>query len=463
MAASAQTLFEITMPSPTPPAVFTVSQLNERAKQLLEISFANVRVEGELSSLARPSSGHWYFSLKDRGAQVRCAMFRSRTAQLTFSPKEGDQVEIRAKVSLYTARGDYQLIVESMKPAGEGALLLAFQQQKQRLAAAGLFNQEHKQPIPKARRLAIITSSTGAALHDILTVLQRRNPSIEVDVYPALVQGQDAPAQLVSALERANRDQRVDVIILGRGGGSLEDLWCFNDEALVRAVFTSRLPVISAVGHEVDFTLCDFVADLRAPTPSAAAELVSDDQSSRYQQLAQLLQRLLRSQRQSLLTASQQLQHLQQRLRHPARQLEQNAQQLDQLEQRLMASWKQQQQHRQWHIQQWHQRLQHQHPQTTLAALGSQNDQLGIRLRHAMQRLLQQRQQQLGSQAQLLNNLSPLNVLGRGYALCQTPDGDVIRDAQQHHAGERVHARLAQGWLECEIITPHPDTDGTST
>tara|TARA_R110002167_G_scaffold39023_7_gene120868 strand:- start:1137 stop:2522 length:1386 start_codon:yes stop_codon:yes gene_type:complete len=457
VAASGQTLFETIMPAPTPSAVFTVSQLNERAKQLLEISFASVRVEGELSNLSRPSSGHWYFSLKDSGAQVRCAMFRSRTAQLTFAPKEGDKVEIRAKVSLYEARGDYQLIVESMKPAGEGALLLAFQQQKQRLAAEGLFNAEYKQPIPKARRIAVITSATGAALHDILTVLQRRNPAVEVDVYPALVQGQDAAAQLIAALARANRDNSVDVIILGRGGGSLEDLWCFNDEALVRAVFASRLPVVSAVGHEVDFTLCDFVADLRAPTPSAAAELVSDDQSSRLQQLAQLSQRLLRSQRQSLLTASQRLQHLQQRVRHPAQQLEQKAQQLDRLEQRLISVWQQQQQQRHWHIQQWHQRLQHQHPQTTLTALSSQNSQLGSRLQQAMERLLQQRQQQLGYQAQLLNNLSPLNVLGRGYALCQTPTGEVIRTARMQQPGTRVHTRLAEGWLECEVLASHSD------
>ena len=273
--------------------LFTVSQLNQRAKQLLEISFASIRVEGEISSLSRPSSGHWYFTLKDDRAQVRCAMFRSRAAMLKFQPKEGDKIELRGKVSLYENRGDYQLIVDTMKPAGEGALLLAFQQLKERLAAAGWFNEEYKKPLPAVNRVGVITSPTGAAVHDIITVFRRRSPAIEIDLYPTAVQGKEATAQIVAAIERANRDNRVDVLIVGRGGGSLEDLWCFNEEAVASAIFASRIPVVSAVGHEVDFTIADFVADVRAPTPSAAAELLSPDQGQQLQHLTQLRQRLL--------------------------------------------------------------------------------------------------------------------------------------------------------------------------
>src|SRR5690554_4257558 len=276
-----------------PQPAFTVSQLNQRARQLLEISFASVRVEGEISNLARPSSGHWYFTLKDANAQVRCAMFRSRTALLKFQPKEGDKVEVRAKVSLYENRGDYQLIVDAMKPAGEGALLLAFQKLKERLQLEGLFNPEFKQPLPsQVQRVGIVTSATGAAVHDILTVLKRRDPSIEISIYPTQVQGQAATSQVVDAIERANRDNLVDVLIVGRGGGSLEDLWCFNEEAVARAIFSSRLPIISAVGHEVDFSIADFVADVRAATPSAAAELVSQDQQVQNHVLIHLQPRL---------------------------------------------------------------------------------------------------------------------------------------------------------------------------
>ncbi|HCG79626.1 MAG TPA: exodeoxyribonuclease VII large subunit, partial [Oceanospirillales bacterium] len=252
---------------PRDPGIFTVSDLNRRAKQMLEVSFASVRVEGEISNLARPSSGHWYFTLKDSGAQVRCAMFRSRAGMVKFQPKEGDKVEVRAKVSLYENRGDYQLIVDAMKPAGEGALLLAFEQLKRKLTAEGLFAEERKRPLPAVKRVAIITSPTGAAIHDMLTVLKRRWPMLEVDLYPAAVQGEEAPQQLINALYRANRDNMADAIIIGRGGGSLEDLWAFNNEVLAREIANSQLPVISAVGHEVDFTIADFVADMRAPTP----------------------------------------------------------------------------------------------------------------------------------------------------------------------------------------------------
>ncbi|MFT4812652.1 MAG: exodeoxyribonuclease VII large subunit, partial [Marinoscillum sp.] len=319
--------------------VFTVSQLNQRAKQLLEITFSSVKVEGEISNLSRPSSGHWYFTLKDKGAQVRCAMFRSRTAQVKFQPKEGDQIVVRGKVSLYENRGDYQLIVDAMKPSGEGQLQQAFIQLKQKLGAEGLFATESKQALPsQIKRIAVITSPTGAAIHDILTVLKRRFPAIEVDIYPVQVQGKDAAQQIIWSINQANADARADVIIAGRGGGSIEDLWCFNDENLARTIFHSRLPIVSAVGHEVDFTIADFVADVRAPTPSAAAEMLSPDQQDYWQRLITLTSQLEKSIRQQLQNKQWQLQSAQRGLQHPGDKLTQYAQTLDMLELRLQQS-----------------------------------------------------------------------------------------------------------------------------
>lgn len=457
-------------------SIFTVSQLNQRARQLLEISFASVRVEGEISNLARPSSGHWYFTLKDSGAQVRCAMFRGRTALLKFQPKEGDKVEVLAKVSLYENRGDYQLIVDAMKPAGEGALLLAFQQLKEKLAQEGLFAPEHKQALPQTiKRVAVITSATGAAVHDILTVLKRRDPRIEVDIYPTMVQGKEATAHIVAAIERANRDNNVDALIVGRGGGSLEDLWCFNEEAVARAIFASKIPVVSAVGHEVDFSIADFVADVRAATPSAAAELVSQDQSQQTQKLQQLSMRLSLAINRQQLYFKQALSTLQQRLRSPNRLLQQQSQQLDQLELRLARAFKQQQQQRLLTLEKTANSVRAQHPQRQLERLkqqltnwqstliNTQQQQLKYltqQLQPLTQRLItaQQHNQQLthdklAVQAQLLQSLSPLNVLARGYSLTRTPKGQVIQKAQQLKPGDKVRTHLQQGWFEAKVLT----------
>ncbi|MFW5824439.1 MAG: exodeoxyribonuclease VII large subunit, partial [Marinobacter sp.] len=261
------------------PRALTVSELARQVRHLLESSFMQVWVEGELSSLSRPSSGHWYFSLKDQRAQVRCAMFRGFNQRVRPLPKEGDQVRIRGRVSLYESRGDFQIIVEHMEPAGLGALQQAFDALKARLQAEGLFAPERKKPLPAMpRHIGVVTSPTGAAIHDILIVLGRRCPGIPVTLYPTPVQGQTATASIVAAIQRAVRHGQADVLIIGRGGGSLEDLWCFNEEAVARAIAACPIPTVSAVGHEVDVTIADFVADLRAPTPSAAAEKISPDQ-----------------------------------------------------------------------------------------------------------------------------------------------------------------------------------------
>ena len=275
------------------PAIFTVSRLNQTVRLLLEHEMGQVWISGEISNFTQPASGHWYFTLKDDTAQVRCAMFRNSNRRVTFHPQHGQQVLVRANITLYEPRGDYQIIVESMQPAGEGLLQQKYEQLKAKLQAEGLFDLQYKKSLPSpAHCVGVITSKTGAALHDILHVLKRRDPSLPVIIYPTAVQGDDAPGQIVRAIELANKRNECDVLIVGRGGGSLEDLWSFNDERVARAIFASRIPIVSAVGHETDVTIADFVADLRAPTPSAAAEVVSRNQQELLRQVQSARQRL---------------------------------------------------------------------------------------------------------------------------------------------------------------------------
>lgn len=435
--------------------VFTVSQLNQRAKQLLEITFTSVKVEGEISNLSRPSSGHWYFTLKDKGAQVRCAMFRSRTAQVRFQPKEGDQIVVRGKVSLYENRGDYQLIVDAMKPAGEGQLQQAFIQLKQKLGAEGLFASEHKQALPsEIKRIAVVTSPTGAAIHDILTVLKRRFPSIEVDIYPVQVQGQDAAQQIVWAINQANFDAEhanegtaADVIIVGRGGGSIEDLWCFNDENLARTIFNSHLPIVSAVGHEVDFTIADFVADVRAPTPSAAAELLSPDQQEFWQRLSTLSNRLINSIEQQVKNKQWQLQSAQRGLQHPGDKLSQYAQTLDMLEMRMRQSQHVNLDKLKQRLLMGQQKLQQHSPTNKLQQIETQLGYLQKRLSNGIKQVLTHKSEQLQQQALILNAVSPLQTLGRGYAILQTTDNTVVRDSHEVKRGDVLSAQIGSGQL----------------
>jgi exodeoxyribonuclease VII large subunit len=432
--------------------VFTVTQLNQRAKQLLEITFSSIKVEGEISNLSRPSSGHWYFTLKDKGAQVRCAMFRSRTAQVKFQPKEGDQIVVRGKVSLYENRGDYQLIVDAMKPAGEGQLQQAFIQLKQKLGAEGLFATESKQALPsQIKRIAVITSPTGAAIHDILTVLRRRFPAIEVDIYPVQVQGKEAAQQIIWSINQANADGRVDVIIAGRGGGSIEDLWCFNDENLARTIFHSRLPVVSAVGHEVDFTIADFVADVRAPTPSAAAEMLSPDQKDYWQRLVVLTGQLEKSIKQQLQNKQWQLQSAQRGLQHPGDKLAQYAQTLDMLELRMQQSQKNRLHTLQKRLTNSQQKLQQQSPANTLQKFQTQLNYLQQRLTSGIKQTIINKKERLKQHALLLNAVSPLQTLGRGYAILQTESDVVIRDSHEVKKGDLVSARIGRGKLSLTV------------
>ncbi|WP_407681042.1 exodeoxyribonuclease VII large subunit [Pseudoalteromonas piratica] len=320
---------------------YTVSLLNKEIRYLLEQNFYSLQLTGEISNFISPSSGHWYFSLKDDNAQIRAAMWRGNNRSATFKPKNGDQVLVRARVSLYEPRGDYQLIVEHIEPAGEGQLKQQFDALKMQLAGEGLFASEFKKPLPNnIRRLGVITSPTGAAIKDILTVLEKRAPQLEVVIYPALVQGNEAHTQLIEQLQLANQRNEVDVIILGRGGGSMEDLWCFNHEMLARAIFNSHIPVVSAVGHEIDTTISDYVADLRAATPSQAAEIVSPDKNHLTQHIDVLQSQLHQHMRKHLQVASHNYQVLEQRLLryHPTNRLNQQAQLRDELEIRLLNS-----------------------------------------------------------------------------------------------------------------------------
>lgn len=426
--------------------VFSVSQLNRRAKQLLETHLPLIWVEGEISNIARPSSGHWYFTLKDDRAQVRCAMFKGRNQRVNFAPQQGQQVLIRARVSLYENRGEYQLIAEHMEEAGHGALQRAFDELKLKLSREGLFDPAHKRPLPSLpRHIGVITSPTGAAVRDVLTVLKRRFPSIPVTVIPVPVQGKEAAPAIVRALALANRAGLFDVLILGRGGGSLEDLWPFNEEAVARAIYASELPVVSAVGHEVDVTISDFVADLRAATPSAAAELVVPDAGEWQQQFRAYAQRLSQTMTRRLLAEKRHLQHLSKRLRHPGERLQQQSQRLDGLELRLGRAIQQQltrQQHRLQNltlrhrahnpaplVRQWHQRI----------------EQLRTRLDRQMQQQLKTKRQRLSEAGRMLHSVSPLSTLERGYAIVSDESGQVVRAAEQLQPGDSMTTRLAKG------------------
>lgn len=434
--------------------VFTVTRLNSAVRMILEQDLGLVWLTGELSNLAMPSSGHWYFSLKDMSAQVHCAMFKGNNRRVAFRPQDGMQVLVQARVSLYEPRGDYQLIIESMQPAGDGVLALRFEELKRRLGAEGLFDESRKRPLPREpRAVGLVTSATGAALHDMLTVLKRRAPDLPVFIYPTQVQGSAAISQIVAAIAKANQRAEVDVLIVGRGGGSLEDLWCFNEEAVARAIAHSAIPVISAVGHEVDVTISDFAADLRAPTPSAAAELVAPDNQARIQRLAHLKQRLLQAMNRQQTAARHDFILLQKRLDHqdPKRRLEQQSQRLDELSTRLQQLLRQRLHQGERRLANLELRLQGKSPERLLAA-GKRRHQLAEERLYA---LIAKRQDlashRLAMLTARLDGVSPLATLGRGYSITRTPRGEVISRADQVSSGDQLITTLAQGSLQVRV------------
>ena len=480
--------------------IFTVTQLNYSVRHLLEVELGQVWLTGEISNFSQPVSGHWYLTLKDENAQVRCAMFKMKNLRVNFRPQNGMQVLVRASVSLYEPRGDYQLIIESMQMAGDGLLQQQFDGLKMKLAAQGLFAQEHKKPIPKfVKRVGIITSPSGAALQDILHILNRRDPSLQIVIYPTLVQGKEATQDIIDTIRLANQRKECDVLIVGRGGGSLEDLWCFNEEMVAYAIYQSELPIISAVGHETDVTIADFVADLRAPTPSAAAELVSRDQQeivrqlqhhlnivnlafdrlwaeklSRFQhlnlrlnaqspakqlellhfKLTQIFDRLQGRLGQSLKLKEQKIAQLFLRVqaKHPSRQLEMQKLHLTQQETRLCKQIEQLFNAKRQKFYFAKQRLDNSTLQHNISRQNQNLQQLSHSLTYLIEKQFTKQQQGFHALCTKLDGLSPLKILGRGYSITQNDQQHVITNTKQITKGDRITTQLVNGQILSEVI-----------
>ncbi len=428
--------------------IYTVSRLNAEVRLLLENEMGIVWLVGEISNFSAPVSGHWYLTLKDSQAQVKCAMFKGNNRLVNFKPQNGQQVLVKARLSLYEPRGDYQIILESMQPEGDGRLQQQFEQLKMQLAAEGLFAQTRKKPLPEnPRSVGIITSRTGAALHDILHVLKRRDPNLPVVIYPTLVQGEDAAIQIAQAIGRANSRAECDVLIVGRGGGSLEDLWCFNHEIVARTIAASDIPIISAVGHEIDVTIADFVADVRAPTPSSAAELVSRDNRHKQQALHQWQAKLASGMRHYLAQQHTQFARIQHKLdkQHPQARLERQQQQLDELSLRL-----EQKMHQRLATQQqrWD-RLSHKIQLNSPTHLIRQQRfnllQQEQRLTQLIQHHLIQSRHQLALLSEKMDAVSPLATLARGYSVTRTAQGELVRQSAQVKPGDTLVTQLMDG------------------
>ncbi len=445
--------------TPSDRQIFSVSQLNRSVRHLLETQLPMLWVEGEISNFARPGSGHWYLTLKDDQAQVRCAMFRNANQRVGFQPANGTQVLVRCRAGLYEGRGEYQLVIEHMEEAGFGALQRQFEQLKQKLSAEGLFENQYKQPMPESvRHIGVITSATGAAVKDILSVLDRRFPTIKISIFPTMVQGEQAARQIVQAISDANQRGQCDALIVGRGGGSLEDLWCFNEEAVARAIFASEIPVVSAVGHEVDFTIADFVADLRAPTPSAAAELLSPDGEEMLNQfdgfeilLAEAVTRKIRH-------LEQRTDYLQKRLQHPGRKLQEQAQHLDHLDVRLRRAMAGKMQQQTSQMQSTQDRLVRQSPQQAIA-LRKQTVATSVKqMMRAVRQQLELKQSKTAQAMHLLDTVSPLKTLGRGYSIIRDSSDRVVKTVTQVSTGDTLRGQLADGEVVFSVTETNSKT-----
>ncbi|KJF99458.1 exodeoxyribonuclease VII large subunit [Photobacterium angustum] len=441
--------------SQTNSRIYTVSSLNAQVRLVLENEMGVVWLIGELSNFSMPVSGHWYFTLKDSRAQVKCAMFKGSNRHVTFKPANGNQVLVKARLSLYEPRGDYQLIIESMQPEGDGRLQQQFEQLKMSLAAEGLFAQSLKKTLPEQpKRVGIITSKTGAALHDILQVLQRRDPGLPIVIYPTMVQGEGSAISIAQAIGRANARQECDVLIVGRGGGSLEDLWAFNEEIVARTIAASQIPIVSAVGHEVDVTIADFVADVRAPTPSAAAELISRDMTHQTQLLdrkKQQLRHVIRSYLSQSLRQATQLQHRLER-QHPQLRLNQQQQHLDEISQRLVQAMQKKIQKHQQHIDSNNYKISLYSPATLVSNAQRNLERSERRLYDALDRKLLNAKHKLAVAAEKLETVSPLATLARGYSITRNEQGDVIRNTSQVKHGDKLITTVTDGDIHSCVI-----------
>jgi exodeoxyribonuclease VII large subunit len=448
-------LFPGTEPDAAPGrSVYTVSRLNQEVRILLERGLGVVWVAGELSNFTQPSSGHWYFSLKDRGAQLRCAMFRLKNTGLGFTPRAGQQVVARGRVSLYEARGEYQLIVDHLEEAGVGALQREFERLKAKLAAEGLFASDRKRILPRfPRRIAVVTSPTGAAVRDILNILARRFPPAAVLVYPTAVQGAAAAPAIVHALQLASARMDCDVLILARGGGSLEDLWSFNDERVARAIRACAIPVVTGIGHEIDFTIADFAADARAPTPSGAAELVAPDSVACLEALTRMHGRMSACMRRELRVVSGRIAAVGMRLKqaHPGLRLVHQAQRVDDLEQRLAGAATAVLHTRRHRLSEAVSRLIQRSPAHLAREGGRREEVLRSRLEHAMEQYRSRLSHRVELAKRALDMASPLATLARGFAIVTRADGTVVSDAKAVPAGEEIEARLASGRLRAKV------------
>ena len=467
MPASDQELdFSEPRPPPQPTEtrdIYTPSRLNREARMLLERGLPALWLEGEISNLSRPSSGHWYFSLKDEAAQLRCAMFRQRNIMTRFSPRDGSRVLVRGRVSLYEQRGDYQFIADFMEEAGEGALRQRFELLKVKLAAEGLFAIERKRPLPRMpRRVGVITSPTGAALRDVLHILRRRFCSIPILLYPVQVQGGVAAAQIARTIRRASARAECDVLILVRGGGSLEDLWAFNEESVARAIYDCGVPIVTGIGHEVDFTIADFVADMRAPTPSGAAELIVPDCNEWLRNVLLITNRLTAALTRSLKTQQDRAAWLQRRLQqlHPGVELRQRAQRLDDLEQRLIRVLRSDLGDRRGTLMQLAAELRQHSPALRVANARRRLEGARASIETIVRQNVERFGKRLAIAGRTLDAVSPLATLERGYAIVTDSKGTVITDAQDVRAGQLIDARLTRGTIRARIErTTNPELD----
>ena len=432
------------------PRVLRVAELARSIKELLESNVPMLWVRGEISNFVRAASGHWYFSLKDEQAQVRCVMFRHKNQILLQGIGNGAQIEVQAVATLYEARGDFQLTVEQLRPAGLGVLYEQFAQLKQKLEDEGVFAVERKRALPAfPKRIGLITSPQAAALRDVLTTLKMRLPGVPVILYPAPVQGAGSAEKIAQAICTANQRAECEVLILCRGGGSIEDLWAFNEEVVARAIFASDIPVISGVGHETDFTIADFVADERAPTPTAAAQRVVPDRHALLQGLRDTAQHLQRAQRNRLQNAMQAVDYLQRRLVHPAQQLQRQSQQLAQLQQRLQRNVAHRLQQQQWRCQAVVQRLRG--AGSDFVRLQQSHVHWAERLAKTVSTLQMQRAVRVENAAHQLKLLDPRQVLSRGYSLVQDEKGHLVSDATQLASGQELRITFAKGWAQTEV------------
>lgn len=439
--------------------ILSVAELNSEVNQLLTRGFPLLWVEGEISNLVRPSSGHLYFTLKDNKSQIRSAMFRNRNMKLSIKPENGMKVLVRGRVGLYEPRGDYQLIAEHMEDAGVGQLQKQFEELKQKLSTAGLFEEQHKKELPEyPKRIAVITSPTGAAIRDILNVLQRRSPQTPVLIYPVAVQGEASKLEIETAIRRADADKKCDVIILARGGGSIEDLWSFNEEIVAKAIYQANTPIVCGVGHEIDFTIADFVADLRAPTPSAAAELITADRNQLYTDVIQTQLWLEERMQRAISSRQQHLTWLQSRLelQKPSQKIQQQYQRLDEVESRMHQQLNRLLENKKTSINYLQTRLQATLPHRKIQQQKQQLDHFQSRLNQSMQAKLTNSRSLFQLQMATLDSISPLKTLERGYAIVKNKNSDsLITSVSQTINVNAISIKLKDGEFDANISHLH--------